>query len=60
MNDFCEYCTGAGNNTNSDKTEIRKCKDRNCPFYRDRWSNMEWQNEKLFKKRSKNNEKQTL
>lgn len=50
MNDFCEYCT-AGN-----KTEIRRCKDRNCPFWGDRWANLpyqdakrEWQNEKIQK-----------
>lgn len=40
MNDFCEYCTAG------DKTEIRKCKDRNCPFYRDRWSNLPYQDAK--------------
>ncbi len=40
MNDFCMYCVGGV------KEEIRKCDDNNCPFYRDRRMNMEWQNHK--------------
>jgi len=37
MNDFCKECTG------SDYHEVCSCKDRKCPYYRDRFQNMEWQ-----------------
>jgi hypothetical protein len=46
MNDFCEYCT-AGN-----RQEIYECKDRNCPFYRERRYNMEWQTDKIERAKS--------
>jgi hypothetical protein len=37
LNDFCHYCTG------NDRKAIWRCKDRYCPFWRDRFANMEWQ-----------------
>lgn len=37
MNDFCLYCTG------NDKQEVVKCRDKKCPFYRDKWANLNWQ-----------------
>ena len=37
MNKFCLHCTG-GN-----KGEVVECEDRNCPFWRSRRSNLEYQ-----------------
>ena len=34
-NDFCLYCTG-----NKPK-DIRKCTDKNCPFYRFKYGGLE-------------------
>lgn len=36
-NDFCMYCCGG------DKHEIKECRDKNCPFYRDRQANLPYQ-----------------
>jgi hypothetical protein len=40
MNDFCRECCGG------DKEEVKNCDDKNCPFYRDRRTNLDWQNKR--------------
>lgn len=39
-NDFCLECTG-GN-----RDEIKECTDKNCPFFRNRRSNLPYQERK--------------
>lgn len=42
MNDFCIECIGTGI-TKERVQEIKDCDDKNCPFYQERYANMEWQ-----------------
>lgn len=37
FNDFCCYCTA------NNYKEIKECDDRNCPFNRDRFANLDYQ-----------------
>jgi len=47
MNDFCLSCVA------NDIEEIKKCTDRNCPFWRYRRSNLSYQVKKRRKKEVK-------
>ncbi len=41
MNDFCfKYCCGRN------VQEVINCDDKNCPFYRNRRANLDYQNER--------------
>lgn len=40
MNSFCKECT------NNDKKEIRECDDKKCPFWTERFADLQWQIER--------------
>lgn len=46
MNDFCLYCVG------NNKQEVKKCKDRDCPFWYYRRANLDWQERELKEKKN--------
>lgn len=49
MNKFCLFCVGGWYN----RKEVRECKDKYCPFWRDRFENLKWQNGKRISKNRK-------
>lgn len=49
MNDFCLECVGGRKNL----LDIYECKDRKCPFHRDRRMNLEWQDKEKEERKCK-------
>lgn len=44
MNSFCLYCVGGKKRRH--RKEIKNCEDKDCPFYTNRFANIDHEDEK--------------